>query len=133
MPYIRISLMVPRRGREVEVGQLLDQIARACEGQPGFIRGYRLEPGDDSGLIGRVTVWADEHSTDALAMTDHMLALRSALNPAVRKGSHEERGFWAYDTSEPSESSGRTANIELGEEDTLRSAEAIIHDSQTPS
>ena len=86
-------------------GQLLDAVSQHCEGQPGFIRGYRLEPSDNSGLIGRVTIWTDEHSADAVAQTDRMLALRSALNEVVRKTSHQEHGFWAYDTSAPSESS----------------------------
>jgi len=131
MPYIRISLLQPRRGHTVEAGQLLDQVARLCEGQPGFVRGYRLEPGDRSELIGRVTIWASEQDADAVAMTDHMLALRSTLNELVRRGSHEERGFWAYDTSEPSESSGRSGGTALIPHEALASAEDIIRLSQT--
>lgn len=130
MPYIRISLLQPRRGRTIEVGQLLDQVARFCEGQPGFLRGYRLEPGDDSELIGRVTIWASEQDADAVAMTDRMLALRSSLNQLVRKGSHEERGFWAYDTSEPSESSGRSLGADLIPNEAISSAENIIRANQ---
>ncbi len=126
MPYVRISLMVPKSGRGIEAGQLLDAVSHFCEGQPGFIRGYRLEQSDNSGLIGRVTIWADERSADAVAQLDRMLALRSSLNEVVRKGSHQERGFWAYDTSAPSESSGRGAGTELTAEEVLRSAERIV-------
>jgi quinol monooxygenase YgiN len=126
MPYVRISLMVPRSGRGTRAGQLLDAVAHYCEGQPGFLKGYRLEQSDNSGLIGRVTVWTDERSADAVAQTDRMLALRAALNEVVRKGSHQERGFWAYDTSAPSEASGRGAGTELTVDDVVRSAERIV-------
>lgn len=126
MPYIRISLMVPKAGRINEAGRLLDAVTLHCEGQPGFIKGYRLEPSDDSGLIGRVTIWENEHSADEVARSERMLALRSALNEVVRKGSHQERGFWGYDTSNPAESSGRTAGAELVLEDVLLSVERII-------
>lgn len=126
MPYVRISLMIPKAREAAHAGQLLDAVAQHCEGQQGFIKGYRLEPDDNSGLIGRVTVWSDEHAADAVAQTDRMLALRSALNQVVRKGSHQEHGFWAYDTSLPSESSGRGAGVELTVEDVLRSAERIV-------
>jgi hypothetical protein len=126
MPYVRISLMVPKSGRATRAGQLLDAVAHYCEGQPGFIKGYRLEQSDNSGLIGRVTIWTDERSADATAQTDRMLALRAALNEVVRKGSHQERGFWAYDTSAPSESTGRTAGTELSAEEVVASAERIV-------
>jgi hypothetical protein len=127
MPYIRISLMVPKANRVGEAGRLLDAVALHCEGQPGFIKGYRLEPSDNSGLIGRVTIWADERNADDVARTERMLALRSALNEVVRKGSHQERGFWGYDTSDPAESSGRSAGAELVVDDVLRSVDRIIH------
>ena len=126
MPYIRISLMVPKANRIADAGRLLDSVALHCEGQPGFIKGYRLEPSDNSGLIGRVTIWADEHSADLVARGERMLALRSALNEVVRKGSHQERGFWGYDTSDPAEASGRTAGAELVLDDVMLSVERII-------
>ncbi len=126
MPYVRISLMIPKARQGTLAGQLLDAVSHHCEGQPGFIRGYRLEPSDNSGLIGRVTIWTDEHSADAVAQTDRMLALRSALNEVVRKTSHQEHGFWAYDTSAPSESSGRGGDVELTVEAVLQSAERIV-------
>ena len=126
MPYIRISLMIPKVNRVGEAGRLLDAVALHCEGQPGFIKGYRLEPGDDSGLIGRVTVWIDERSADAVARGERMLALRSGLNEVVRKGTHQERGFWAYDTSDPAESSGRSATAPLELDEVMRSVERII-------
>jgi hypothetical protein len=118
--------MIPKANRIAEAGQLLDAVAHLCEGQQGFLKGYRLEQADDSGMIGRVTIWTDEHSADAVAQTDRMLALRSSLNQVVRKGSHQERGFWAYDTSLPSEASGRNAETELSAEDVVRSAERIV-------
>ncbi|MSP21441.1 MAG: hypothetical protein EXR66_00180 [Dehalococcoidia bacterium] len=88
MPYIRISLMVPKVGLVNDAGRLLDAVSLHCEWQPGFINDYRLEPGDDSGLIGRVTIWADERSADEVARSERILALRSSLNEVVRNGSH---------------------------------------------
>jgi hypothetical protein len=127
MPYVRISLMIPKSGQAAEAGRLLDAVAHLCEGQPGFIRGYRLERSDDTGRIGRVTIWQDEHSADLMAQTDKMLALRSALNSIVRKGTHQEHGFWAYDTSNIAENSGRDAGTQLSVEEVLTSVDRIIH------
>jgi hypothetical protein len=131
MPYVRISLMTPKMGQATEAGRLLDAVAHFCQGQEGFIHGYRLEPSAKNGQMGRVTIWVDERSADAVAQIDHMLALRSELNQVVRKGSHEEHGFWAYDTSEPSEATGRGRDEEITSEQALASAEEIIRSSQS--
>ena len=95
--YVRISLVVPERGKSSRAGHLLDEIVRYCAEQPGCVHSYRLELDPASGLTGRVTVWSDERHADQAARSNHMLALRAKLNGLVR--SHHEHGFAAEDLS----------------------------------
>jgi heme-degrading monooxygenase HmoA len=91
MPWVRMSLMQPKNGRTAEVQQLLGELADYFAEQDGFIEGYTLQAKD--GLVGRVTVWDSESAADHSAQTDHVLAIRSRLNPAVEEGSHQEHAF----------------------------------------
>ena len=116
MSYVRISLMTPRPGRAADAARLLDAVIDFCHTQPGYLGGFRLESGDESGMIGRVTIWEDEHNADAVAQTDHMLALRSALNVVVVEGTHEERGFRAYEAGIRPGGVGLSGMVALAEE-----------------
>ncbi len=58
MAYVRISLMLPKRGQEDEVNSLLDRLIHYYEEQPGYISGYRLTDIDGSGRVGRLGVWS---------------------------------------------------------------------------
>ena len=91
MPWVRMSLMQPRRDRAAEVQQLLTELADYFAEQPGFIEGYTLQAKD--GLVGRVTVWDSESAADHSAQTTHVMAIRSRLNPDVKEGSHQEHAF----------------------------------------
>lgn len=95
MPYVRISLMRPKRGQEHRLTELIDQLVAYYGQQPGFIRGYRLNalPGDTSGRLGRIGVWESAAAAERAAGTDHDLALRSEVNMVVEDGSHEELAF----------------------------------------
>lgn len=93
MPYVRISLMMPKRGQVDELNSILDKLVDYYEQQPGYITGYRLKDIDGSGRVGRVGVWEDEHAAERAAQTDHDLALRSELNMIVDDDEHEEYSF----------------------------------------
>jgi hypothetical protein len=93
MPYVRISLMMPKHGRESELESLLDQLVDYYEQQPGYVTGYRLKNIDGTGRVGRLGVWEDQHSAERAAQTDHDLALRSEVNMLVDEGTHEELSF----------------------------------------
>ena len=91
MPWVRMSLMKPKAGRQAEVDQLMTELADYFAEQDGFLEGYVLHAKD--GLVGRVTIWETEASADHSAQSNHVLAVRSRLNPDVEDGSHEERAF----------------------------------------
>ena len=58
MPWVRVSLMKPKAGRQAEVDQLLTELADYFAEQDGFVEGYILHAKD--GLVGRVTIWETE-------------------------------------------------------------------------
>jgi quinol monooxygenase YgiN len=91
MPYIRVSLMQPKSGRQAEVAELLGELADFFTQQPGFVEGYKLVSKD--GLVGRVTVWDAEAAADRAAQSTHVLAVRSRLGADIEEGSHEEHAF----------------------------------------
>jgi len=93
MAYVRISLMLPKRGQEDEVNSLLDRLIHYYEEQPGYLSGYRLTDIDGSGRVGRLGVWSSDEAAEHAAQSDHDLALRSQLNFAVQEDSHEEYSF----------------------------------------
>jgi heme-degrading monooxygenase HmoA len=93
MLYIRISLMVPLAGQAEAATDLLDAVANYLGGQPGYLGAYVLQPQPTTGMIGRVTLWEDEASADAVAQSAHMLSLRSELAPRIAESSHLEYGF----------------------------------------
>lgn len=91
MPYVRFSLMRPRQGQEARARELIDSLVEYYQQQPGYLTGYRLEPVDSDGFIGRMGVWASEAEANAAAQQEHDLALRSQLNLAVTN--HSEYSF----------------------------------------
>jgi quinol monooxygenase YgiN len=99
--YIRSSLMRAKPGREHEVAALMDQLVTYYKQQDGFVYGYKLKSADETGDIGRVTIWKSEEAADLVAQSHHVLALRSDLMPLLEDGSHEERSFWAEEESKP--------------------------------
>lgn len=99
--YIRLSLMNAKSGREAEVAALMDQLVTHYKQQDGFIDGYKLKGADETGDIGRVTIWKSEEAADLVAQSNHVLALRSDLMPLLEDGSHHERSFWAQEESKP--------------------------------
>jgi hypothetical protein len=100
MPYVRISLMHPRQTEEARVHELLDRLVAYYAEQPGHISGYRLEPTDPDGYLGRIGVWETEQDAERAAQTEFDLALRSQLNAAVDE--HREYSFNGSEATKPS-------------------------------
>lgn len=101
MPYIRISLMKPTPGNERDVAAIMDDLVTFYQQQQGFIDGYKLRADDETGEIGRVTVWTSEEAADHVAQLNHVLSQRSALMRFIQDGSHQERGFYAAEAKTP--------------------------------
>lgn len=92
MPYVRLSIARPRKGRESQLEELQATIAGFLSRQPGCERSYLLKPNDGSGEIARLTIWDDEASAERAANLDRMLSLRSEVHLISEPG-HTERAF----------------------------------------
>jgi quinol monooxygenase YgiN len=86
MSYVRISLMKPLAGRELEVTKLNVELIALYREQPGCISSQLIQAVDGSGEVGRLSQWESESAADAAATGDHSMHLRSRLHLAVRKG-----------------------------------------------
>jgi hypothetical protein len=93
--------MKAKPGKDLEVAALMDQLVTFYKQQDGFVDGYKLRAADESGDIGRVTVWRSGDDADRVAQSTHVMALRSDLLAIVEEGSHAERSFDAQDESKP--------------------------------
>jgi quinol monooxygenase YgiN len=95
--YVRLSLMVPKRGCAERVSKITDELLDYFSQQPGYVRGYKLTTSDGSGELGRLTVWTSEQEADRVATSEHVLAVRSELMQLIEEDSHVERSFTAFD------------------------------------
>jgi hypothetical protein len=62
----------------------------------GFVDAYYLEAADESGVVGRITIWERPECADRAATDNHVMALRSTLlrlmeEQLVAQGFHAER------------------------------------------
>jgi heme-degrading monooxygenase HmoA len=97
MYYVRMSLITPKAGHEAKVAAIMDDLLAFYAKQPGFVTGYKLASADETGDVGRVTVWRSEHEAEAAAQSNHNLSRRAELIPIV--STDEERSFHAADES----------------------------------
>jgi quinol monooxygenase YgiN len=94
MPYIRISIMKPRRGEEARLEEFARKLADLAGQQEGCLESYLLRPHDDSGELARVAIYKDEHTAEATANNQSFMALRSEIHLLVEPG-HTERAFFS--------------------------------------
>lgn len=76
-------MMRARSGEEARVRDLLDRLVAYYRQQPGYMAGYRLEPTEAGGYVGRMGIWQRVEDAERAAQTEHDLALRSQLNMSV--------------------------------------------------
>lgn len=94
MPYVRISIMKPRRGEEARLEELTRKLAALAGQQPGCLDTLVLRPHDDSGELARIGVYTDEKAAEATANSQSFMALRSEIHLVVEPG-HTERAFFS--------------------------------------
>lgn len=94
MPYVRISLMKPLRGREAEVDKLNSELVDLYRQQEGCLGSHLVRATDGSGEVGRISFWASEAVADAAAISDRSMYLRSRLHLLLRRG-HQDRSFYS--------------------------------------
>ncbi len=92
MPYVRLSLMKPMSGKDLEVANLNQELVEFYRRQEGCVSSHVITAVDSSGEVGRVSVWESEGTADAAATADRSLSLRSRLHLLLRRG-HQDRSF----------------------------------------
>ena len=79
MCFVRVSLLVPTAAHAEEISRIQKELVSYFAAKEGFVDGYYLEAADESGVVGRITVWdSAEHAAHA-ATDDHVMAQRSTL------------------------------------------------------
>lgn len=92
MSYLRISIMEPKRGAAPEVEQINRDLVDFYRQQKNCIECYLIVAADQSGEIGRVSLWESKAAADGAANAQHSLALRSRLHQLVEPG-RSDRSF----------------------------------------
>jgi hypothetical protein len=93
MFYIRISLMMPQTGTRAEVRRLNQEIAAFNQTLDGCRDSFAIAAADNSGELGRLSVWNSKEAAEKAANQQHHMSLRSQLNLAIQEG-HTERSFF---------------------------------------
>jgi hypothetical protein len=79
MYFVRVSLLVPTVANAEETSRIQKDLMACFAAKEGFIDGYYLEAADESGVVGRITVWDSAEHADHAATDDHVMAQRSTL------------------------------------------------------
>jgi quinol monooxygenase YgiN len=91
--YIRISLMMAEKGKREEVRRLNQEISAFNRTQEGCRDSFVVSAADNSGELGRVSVWGSKEAAEEAANDQHQMSLRSELHLAIQPG-HSERSFF---------------------------------------
>ncbi len=100
MFFVRLSLMKPLPGHARRVAELNEVLLEFFKQQDGFLHGYKLDPIDETGEIGRLTMWESQEKADRVALHQHGMSLRSEILQIIDEGEHWERAFRAYNDTE---------------------------------
>jgi len=97
MPYVRVALVIPKPEHSAQVRRLQHDLLRFDRTLPGFLEGYFIEAGDDSGRLGRLIFWQAKADADHAAQQPHTLSLRATLLALIEEGpaAHVEAGLEA--------------------------------------
>ena len=86
MPWIRLSTFRPTPGSRRDVDRILNRLEEILSQKKGFIMTLHFAVSDESGDMGRFTLWESPHDADQAAADDDVIALRSQLNLDVQPG-----------------------------------------------
>ena len=79
MCFVRVSLLVPNALNVGEISRIQRELMAHFASLEGFVDGYYLEAADESGVVGRITIWESPKNADRAATDNHVMALRSSL------------------------------------------------------
>ncbi len=94
MSYIRISLMLPAKGKRAEVRRLNEEISAFNRTLEGCRESFLITAADNSGELGRLSIWESKEAAERSANRQHHMSLRSQLHLAIQEG-HAERSFFS--------------------------------------
>jgi quinol monooxygenase YgiN len=92
MPYLRLTMAHPRPERRAEVLEHYEELVAHVLTLPGCLAGYVLEAQDQSGEVGRMSLWEDADAAHRAANDPHAMALHAELHFDVQ-GSLWDRSF----------------------------------------
>ena len=99
MAYIRLTLASPRPERRAEVREHYEELVRYVKSLPGCLGGYVIEAHDESGDVGRISIWESADAANRAANDPHAMSLHAELHFDVQ-GSLWDRSFEAIDPPE---------------------------------
>ncbi|MBI4199442.1 MAG: hypothetical protein HY535_03085 [Chloroflexi bacterium] len=77
-------------GAAKKVEDVLDRLEAHYATFPGYMFGFRYQPTDDAGEMGRIALWRSLADADHAAQQTHTIALRAELNSLIHE-KHIER------------------------------------------
>ena len=92
MAYMRLTLARPRPERRAEVKRHYEDLVAYVLTLPGCLGGYVVEAHDESGEIGRVSIWESTEAANHAANDPHAMALHAELHFDLQ-GSLWDRSF----------------------------------------
>ena len=104
MPYMRLTLAHPQPDRRAEVLQHYEELVTFVMTLPGCLGGYVLEAKDQSGEVGRISLWENAEAAHQAANTPHAMSLHAELHFDVQ-GSLWDRSFEVH-SPQPANPSG---------------------------
>lgn len=79
MPYIRLTLAKPRPERYDEVRRHYEELVKYTSTLSGFVAAWVVVPHDDSGEIGRLSMWQTQEDAHHAANDPHAMSLHAEL------------------------------------------------------
>ena len=89
MAWLRLTLATPLPGQGPELKRVLGNLENAVAALPGYVMGGVFTSAQNSGEMGRFSIWRTSEDADHAASVQEVIALRSQINGVALPGHHE--------------------------------------------
>ena len=86
MPWMRLSTYRPLPGHRTEVERIVERLGEMVSKKEGFVMTLHFVGSDESGDMGRLTIWESAEAANRAAADEDIQALRSQLHIAILSG-----------------------------------------------
>ncbi|MBM2826702.1 MAG: hypothetical protein HW403_766 [Dehalococcoidia bacterium] len=86
MPWIRLSTFRPTPGSRRDIDRILERLEDILSKKKGFVMTLHFAVSDESGDMGRFTIWETPEDADHASADDDVVALRSQLILDIQLG-----------------------------------------------